>query len=209
MSNPGFPVPSLSGSNVLLTTAYYFGFPALVAVALGIVLWMIVQNIQPRIAQIETILVDRNITVFAELIDDNKKIILNQEGIHQKEEDILRAIEMHEHGNEQYWSENRENNHEALRRLDDIFHQCYQHRIDPTPDKRRSHGLDPNNGPGDERLGDGQLPRLTPQQRPGAISALPQRHIIGLMHAKSARTRRAWSAGSLWDRRPRFVSAHR
>ena len=83
----------------------------------------------------------------------------------------MRALDDHEHGNEQYWSEDRENNHEELRRLDDIFHQCYG-RVDPAAGMRGRKELGPKNLMSDQRVGIGQLPRLTPQ-RPGAVSALP------------------------------------
>jgi hypothetical protein len=96
-----------------------------------------VQDIKPHITEIETILAQQNSTIFSELKWDNQKIIANQETIRQKEEDILRAVDEHQHGNEQFWSENREYNHEEVRRLDDIFRECYRQRgIDTAPDKR-------------------------------------------------------------------------
>jgi hypothetical protein len=45
MNNSGFSVSPLSGGNVLWAIAYYFGFPALVAISLGAILWSIVQDI--------------------------------------------------------------------------------------------------------------------------------------------------------------------
>jgi hypothetical protein len=59
--------------------------------------------------------------IYAELKYENQKIINNDETIRQKEKDLLRAVDEHQHGNEQFWSENREYSHEEVRRLDDIF----------------------------------------------------------------------------------------
>jgi|SRR6516165_1981414 hypothetical protein len=137
MNNSGFSAPPLSGTNIFWAIAYYFGFPALVAIGLGIILWTIVQEIKPRIIEIETIIAQLNSTIFSELKYDNQKIITNEETIRQKEEDILRAVDNHQHGNEQFWSEDREYNHEELRRLDDIFRDCYgQRNNDTAPGKQ-------------------------------------------------------------------------
>jgi hypothetical protein len=139
MNDTGFSAPSFSNGNGLWSIAYYFGFPALAACGLGAALWTIVQGIEPRITEIETILAQQNSTIFAELRYDAKKIIVNQEVIRQKEEDLLRSIDDHEHANEQYWSEAHDADEEAMRRLDDIYHQRSS-RGDPAPTKKRRGG---------------------------------------------------------------------
>jgi hypothetical protein len=135
---PGMPS---FGINPFLLFAYYFGFPALVAAAMAIVLWSIVQNIEPRITEIETILAVRNTTVFAPLIDDNKLITANQDTIRRRQEDILTAINAHESDDAQQWATMKEINDAELRRLDDLF------RLQPDPPlKSKSGALSTNRG---------------------------------------------------------------
>jgi hypothetical protein len=79
VNNTKFSVAPLSGGNVLWAIAYYFGCPALVVIGVGAILWSIVQDIKPYITEIETILAQRNSTIFGELKWDN-----HQETIRQK-----------------------------------------------------------------------------------------------------------------------------
>jgi hypothetical protein len=140
MSNTGFSPASFPGTNIVLAIAYYFGFPALVAISLGAVFWTVVQDVKPRVTAIETILAQQNTSIFARLQYDNQKIITNQETILRRQEDILRAIDGHQRGNEQFWTENRELNHEEIRRLDDIFRQRYGDSGYPAFPKRSQQG---------------------------------------------------------------------
>ncbi|MBV8358053.1 MAG: hypothetical protein JO189_08990 [Deltaproteobacteria bacterium] len=49
MSNLGVPAPSLFGGNVVWAIAYHFGFPVMVVIGLGAVLWTIAHDIHLRI----------------------------------------------------------------------------------------------------------------------------------------------------------------
>jgi hypothetical protein len=52
----------------------------------------------------------------------------NQAKIQMEQPNILRALDSHENNNKQVWAEERELNHEELRRLDDLYQ-----KVDPLP----------------------------------------------------------------------------